>query len=106
MKLYVISEHQSGPCKIGFAVSPEKRLRTLQEANPRSLALEFQIECSNYRFGERLAHYRAGIANHIHGEWFNIPVSQAVAVVKQACYLALNAEKRKNGWIAPIQSDR
>lgn len=65
-------------CKIGIAASPERRLSTLSTASPAALRLEATRFFENPRAVEASAHhyFRSKRAN---GEWFSIPVSDAVA---------------------------
>lgn len=93
--LYVISETETGPCKIGFADRVYHRLKCLQSGNPRRLTLEFETECANYRMAEKIAHHRAGHKNNVLGEWFNITPEAAIIAVKVACQLAIESQARR-----------
>lgn len=71
--LYIISEGDDGPIKIGVSRNPRTRLTDLQIANPRQLTIfvtytfveEIAYECE-VRLHEELAERR------VRGEWFNI----------------------------------
>lgn len=74
--LYIVAAHTRGPCKIGWAHHPEKRLRELQTGNPDRLRLWYTSPCS---MGDRLEralheHFRD---ERLQGEWFLITVQQA-----------------------------
>ena len=77
MYLYVIAERPNGPCKIGFADNPTKRLAQLQLATYRPLDLVFQDETKHHRRAERIAHSIVW-KHHIRGEWFKISIHTAI----------------------------
>ena len=73
-KHYVYAISDGAFVKIGFAVSPEKRLAELQIANPSPLRIEAKIECPNYGCATRLEKkiHRACKKYGIRGEWFEM----------------------------------
>ena len=66
--------------KIGYSNNPQKRLESLQTANPHLLELKFSIKArtkSQAKFVEnylhdRLRHYR------LNGEWFELGVTEYI----------------------------
>ncbi len=92
MFLYAIAEDRSGPCKIGYAADPHKRLVDLQIGNPRKLSLVWSVETEHYRRAERFAHRRAGLMHHIRGEWFSVDIVKAKEAVIFGCEEAAHVE--------------
>jgi hypothetical protein len=93
--IYVIGPPR-GPVKIGLAVNPQRRLKTLQTGHDRLLsithsrtvpaALSFDIE--------RRAHFLVGSAR-VQGEWFNVSHSEAKEAVDRAVADGGKGEKAK-----------
>ena len=80
--VYVIGPERAGPCKIGRARMPLRRLADLQIGNHLELKL-WSVWASDYisaREVERRAH---AVFNDrsIRGEWFNITVTEAELVL-------------------------
>jgi len=90
MNVYVIAESPNGPCKVGFAADVRGRLSGLQNGNPRPLAIFHQERCEMYRTAERVAHSRLW-ARRMCGEWFDVPVSEAISAVRYGIEKALSA---------------
>lgn len=82
MFIYVIASREEGPCKIGFAKSPESRLRQLQTGHPERLTLWFtqEIKHENVRRVEKIIHESVKFDRST-GEWFRIDVAAAIAEV-------------------------
>lgn len=83
--LYVISESDQGPCKLGFSAVPERRLRQLQTGCAGKLVLFHQeaVPSAKVKQLERALH---GLLRHLKlkGEWFNLSTSDAILEVKHA----------------------
>lgn len=75
-RLYVIAPSEDGPCKIGIARDPDKRLRELQTGNPHKLGVYLISKCSNAQDFEYRAH-RHLASKRMQGEWFDITVVEA-----------------------------
>ncbi len=84
--LYIIAESERGPCKIGIGGEPTGRVSSLQCGNPRTLTLHHSRQISHHlpHAVEQLAHAIAGERHRIQREWFDLPVSAAVAAVDAA----------------------
>lgn len=80
VSIYVISESPDGPVKIGVGAKPEKRLGECQIGNPRPLALYWQYPWAAAPLLERAAHHKLA-ESHLHGEWFDVSVADAVATI-------------------------
>lgn len=80
--IYVISS-EPGPVKIGIATAVKHRFSTLVTASSVPLSLDFVGECDAAAEVEARAH---AILRPLktRGEWFNTPVSDAIAAVMQA----------------------
>jgi len=78
-KLYLIEDPAGGVTKIGISANPEKRLATLQTANPNPLYLRYVVDCQRGRAGsveaDIHAEYRSFRAS---GEWFKLAADQIV----------------------------
>lgn len=83
--IYVIAAEENGPCKIGFAKDPSKRLKQLQTGHPAPLRLWFSEPFSPtvVRKVERTIHETIKF-DRSHGEWFDISVRDAIAEVSFA----------------------
>ncbi len=90
MFVYVAAASAEGPCKIGSAIDPHRRLRALQTGSARSLSLYMvepigitakQIERAVH---EILASRRAGGGK----EWFDVAPAEAAAAVRAAAITA------------------
>lgn len=80
--LYVVSKDDgAGPCKVGITRDPAKRLKGLQTAAPYKLVFAelWDFEDPGYpRFAEDMAH-AALKSFRMHGEWFQVEPSEAIA---------------------------
>ncbi len=84
--VYVIAPGPDGPCKIGFSMQPEKRLRELQTGHPQKLTLYHVQEfgdASRASLMERIIHKTISY-KRASGEWFNVPVEHAISEVEFA----------------------
>ena len=84
--IYVIasSKHDAGPVKIGISNKPERRLKQLQTGYPEKLEIKY-IEKLDTRIEARELEGKLhkDIKHHCsHGEWFNVPVKEAIAFVQ------------------------
>lgn len=84
--VYVIAEKGSAVCKIGVAREPMYRLAAMQTGNCRPLDLAYQFwirgRKTAYRL-ERRVHQSLEI-HHLMGEWFYLPVEEAVTAIMEA----------------------
>lgn len=82
--IYVIGPVQ-GPYKIGYAADPRSRLSNLQVGQAVELLIHYEekVEASRAKVIEKLIHRQLG-HKRIRGEWFDIPLADAIAEVKYA----------------------
>jgi hypothetical protein len=81
--IYVIANDALGVCKVGIAFDPTQRLGELQTGSPHVLRLAHVIIHSDASGVEARAHHI--LASHrMHGEWFKVTPSQAIAAVDRA----------------------
>lgn len=87
--IYVISANEAGPVKIGFSKNPEARLRQLQtgHASPLKLFHKELIEGYDVRHVEKTIHKQIRY-KRISGEWFSLPVEDAISEVKHGLIVA------------------
>jgi hypothetical protein len=83
--IYVISAHEQGPCKIGFAKDCEKRLRQLQTGHPDRLHIRYREEFApeQVRGIEKIIHETVRLQRQ-RGEWFSLSVADAILEVQFA----------------------
>lgn len=84
--LYIISEGESGPVKIGMSRAPEYRLAELQTGNPRLLQIVWRRQFSTRaiaRDAEKAAHLFLSELKQT-GEWFDIEPSHAIPATEAA----------------------
>lgn len=83
--LYVIAASWRGPCKLGTSANPDRRLKSLQTGHPEPLRIfhvaEVEGERKRAKLLERLLH-RDIRYHRAHGEWFRLPVADAIGHVK------------------------
>lgn len=84
-KLYLISETEDGPIKVGIAVNPKSRCRELQTGSPHALRVLHEVEIKDARAIEARVH---GLLSdhHIRGEWFAIGFRAALLAVERALW--------------------
>lgn len=61
--------------KIGFAIDPIRRIRSLQTGNPSSLTIYKSIKSEKYKQLENFLHKKYK-SKKVRGEWFNISLSE------------------------------
>lgn len=82
MNLYVISNINKNPVKIGFAKDVKKRLRELQTGSSEQLYVYYSEEYKNdIKKLEKLVHKNIS-RYRIKGEWFSIDVDDAINELK------------------------
>ena len=83
--IYIISESELGPVKIGFSNAPERRLKQLQTGYPKPLTLHHveYVGETNVRLMEGFIH-AANRHRKVQGEWYNLTVEDAIVEVKHA----------------------
>lgn len=106
--VYIIKS-SDGYCKVGKALSPEGRLRTLQSGSAHRLHLYHKIETDSYDkcelfFHHILRHYR------MQGEWFDLP-EYLVEKIRGIASLNLSdmtrdREEAMCGWLPPDKNPR
>lgn len=81
--LYVIAESEKGPTKLGWSVTPQKRLKQLQTGAAGRLTLYHSEEVTqeHARTLERYLH-RLNAHHRVGGEWFDLDVKSAILEVK------------------------
>lgn len=80
--LYVVATSRAGPVKVGIAVDPKRRVRTLECAIGARLRMVWvSPPCAAARDVEALAHRRMAEHRTV-GEWFNLPFDEAVGIAK------------------------
>lgn len=77
--IYFIQRVPDGPIKIGRAVNPEARLRTLQTGNPEPLGILLTVPGGKAREAEVHA---ALVESHISGEWYR-PTQEVFACIER-----------------------
>lgn len=80
--LYIISASEQGPVKLGFSQDPAKRVKQLQTGSRETLKLFHteEVDDARVKIAERALHRLVG-HHRISGEWFNIPVEDAISEV-------------------------
>jgi hypothetical protein len=74
-QMYVIREAGSSYVKVGITNNIERRLRTLQTANPHKLELVYKFTAAPgvIKSFEKIVHRELKkMDRHVHGEWFFI----------------------------------
>lgn len=97
-----ILQSQTGLLKIGMSTDPESRLRALLTGHPFGLEIVYLLECD-----ERLAHpieqatHRILSSAKVSGEWFSVPLPDAIAALSNALSIFLIAAKAppRNEWM-------
>lgn len=93
MAVYAIQMSRGGPCKIGYAQDPIKRMRVMQHSCPYSLEIVAEFQGGSWleeRMHELLKPMR------LHGEWFDATLDQ----IREAAAKAMDPEE----VIAPSKS--
>ena len=81
-RIYIISA-RGQTLKVGISHDPLRRLQALQSGSPFMLWPEYTFEVDDAAAWEKrihrlLAEYRS------HGEWFKLPVSRALEIIREA----------------------
>lgn len=99
MNVYVVAGSESGPCKIGVAKNPTRRLRELQTASPMTLSI-FHSEPVGILANavEKAAHDSLrDKRTQADNEWFYVSSVEAIVAIKTAaaniCSLSNETEK-------------
>ena len=81
--LYVIGYDTKGPVKLGISTDPERRLGQLQTGHAECLQVYHTapVPMEKARLYERLLH-RDMSHRRLRGEWFDLPVEDAIAHVE------------------------
>jgi hypothetical protein len=97
--VYVMAASNLGPCKIGFTISTERRLKLFRsQLRMPELKVRYAIAHDNAAAVEQASH---GALKHFRDhlmpgrEWFLVDVQTAISVVSEA---ALKIESRKSRW--------
>jgi hypothetical protein len=98
-KIYVAAACDAGPCKIGYSVCPESRVRTLRsEFKVPDLQVRFAVSHDDASVVEWSAHLalRGFRCLSMPGrEWFSVDVETAVSAVSEA---AKKTKSQKDSW--------
>jgi Meiotically up-regulated gene 113 len=79
--LYILGSSRDGPIKIGTSQQPFARLWELQTGSPRPLTIYWVYPCPHGDVVERTMH-RVLWSRHLRGgEWFDVPVEDAIAAL-------------------------
>lgn len=76
--VYLISDANSYSYKIGISNNPEKRLKTLQTGNEKSLKIIHKVLCENYNNVETALHNKYNFLR-VNGEWFELTKEDVVS---------------------------
>lgn len=103
MYVYICGPGHDGPCKIGSAGDPDKRLRGLQTGSSQKLALlHVEPVVAHAATVERAAHRRLSAWKSDGGsEWFNVPLQQARSAVRSAA-VAANVAIEENSTVQQL----
>ena len=93
--VYVIGPKEP-PIKIGISKNCSKRLKSLQTGHSQKLLLHYSeiVDPKLARVFERIIHKNLNLQK-THGEWFNIPIEDAISEVKWAIMRYSNELERK-----------
>ncbi len=78
---YAIKNTRTKSVKIGYSVTPEDRLKTLQTGNEDELEMVAFFPHGDLQFEGRLHEILDGYNERIRGEWFRGPVTDCMAAV-------------------------
>lgn len=83
--IYLISQSDTGPVKIGYSKHPNKRLKQLQTGQSSPLFLKHveEIDDRKARIMEQIIH-RENRHTKLTGEWFNLTVEQGISEIRHA----------------------
>ncbi len=80
--VYIIGERGSDVLKIGISTDPARRLNDLRFSNPYDIQVLWERPVEHARLVEKNVH-QALASVRIRGEWFKIPLGDAIAVVER-----------------------
>lgn len=89
--VYIISDSEAGPVKIGRSNSPFTRKGGLQVGNPSTLYVFATIQCKDAEDVERRLHLRF-VNRHIRGEWFSVSPKEAAKAATDYGYDSDNGD--------------
>jgi len=93
--VYVISTVQRNPCKIGWAIDPEKRRAQHQASNPDELVVHFASES---RWPRRVENHAKKLLKphrlRPKHEWYDVDVETAIAAIRGAEEICAEPSKR------------
>lgn len=69
--VYLISDSKSYTYKIGISNNPEKRIKSLQTGNDKTLKIVCKVLCENYSNVETALHNKYNFLR-VSGEWFEL----------------------------------
>jgi T5orf172 domain len=79
--IYVISANESGPCKIGISIDPNRRLKQLQTGHEEILFVHHTEPVIDAKLYEGLLHKTMNYKRK-RGEWFNMSVKESIDYIK------------------------
>ena len=80
--LYVISYADPGPCKIGYAANPDRRLVAMQTGNHLELRIYSVWSCKHLTAPKLERHIHALLRPlRIRGEWYNTRPAEIAAIL-------------------------
>ena len=80
--LYVIAYSDKGPCKIGYAARPERRLVCLQSGTPAELRLFSRWRCAHMTAPQLERHVHAFMKPiQVRGEWYATTPAEIAAIL-------------------------
>ena len=90
--IYIIGERNSTRLKIGISANPARRLKNIMTDNPYDVEVLWDRIVHRARRVEMNAHLVLADVR-IRGEWFNVTLADAIAVIEKI--IALQEEVRK-----------
>lgn len=104
MAVYGIgTDHDPNLVKVGWAASPEDRLKQLQTGSPHKLHIAWQIDVPRYAetaAHRELSHFR------LDGEWFGVSPSAAFGALQEALIYNVKSMEPANLLIMPGAKER
>lgn len=84
--LYVVADRDGqGPVKVGISNKPVHRLAQHRKKTRRDLSIHFRVafRCEFKALAAEESCLKTLKDNRVHGDWFDLPVSQIVELVKR-----------------------
>lgn len=99
--IYVMGFPEGGPCKIGYAMEPTKRVKQIAKKEGRHVIVTgtWPVGRAIALATERYVHWVLR-DHHFRGEWFSAPMETVVAAVEQA--LANGAYMDRYSTVPPV----